>query len=68
MLIVCEVIRFFMRLFLLLIFVVLLISVCFTVFVTFPDYGCLSGGRGSETGSGALAVLLVPGRDFCGVS
>ena len=28
MLIVCEVIRFFMRLFLLLIFVVLLISVC----------------------------------------
>ena len=34
---------------------------------SFPDYGCLSGGRGGETGSDVLAVL-VPGRDFCGVS
>ena len=44
-----------------------MLSFSFTVFVTFPDYGCLSGGRGGETGSGALAVVLVPGRDFCGV-
>ena len=44
-----------------------LLSFCFTVFVTFPDYGCFSGGRGGETGSDVLAVL-VPGRDFCGVS
>ena len=34
-----------------------LLSFCFTVFVTFPDYGCLSGGRSGETGSGALAVV-----------
>ena len=44
------------------------LSFCFTVFVIFPDYGCLGGGRGGEAGSGALVVVLVPGRDFCGVS
>ena len=61
-------IRFFMHLFLLLIFDVLLVSFCcrfVSRFCYFSDYGCLSGGGG--TGSGALAVVLVPGRDFCGV-
>ena len=68
LLIVCEVICFFMHLFLLLIFVVLLVSFCcrfVSRFCYFSDYGCLGGGGG--TGSGALAVVLVPGQDFCRV-
>ena len=45
-----------------------LLSFCLTFFVTFPDYGCLSGGHGGEMGFDVLVVVLVPGRDFCGVS
>ena len=70
MLIVCEVIRFFISCFrsLFLSFrLSLFVVVLSHVIRSFPDYGCLSGGRGGETGSDVLAVL-VPGRDFCGVS
>ena len=58
MLIVCEVIRFFIRCFrplflsfrLSVFLFICLLSFCLTLFVTFSDYGYLSGGRGGETG------------------